>query len=433
MIIARLFTLMSIAMVALPADAATYELTAEQRLGKQLYRDRDLSLNRNQACASCHRLRRTRDTDGERQATPGFVDARNTRDGSAVSPGSVPGHFGHLNSPSSAYAAFSPIFHWDPEEELYVGGQFWNGRAHDLAEQATLPFVNPDEMAMPSHWAVVTRLKEKSRYASEFSEVYDIDLDAIPAKEGALPGDPPPSGVEDAYDRMTRAIAAFERIRRLNRFTSKFDFYLAGQTELTETEAKGLEVFESETKGNCAACHPSTMTMGEGTAMIPPLFTDFTYDNIGLPRNVNIPGNPLPDPGLGGRGDIAAEDPDGLERGKHKVMGLRNIAVTAPYGHNGVFATLEQIVHFYNTRDTLGPVPDNNDPGFAVSGWPAPEIAENVNVDELGDLGLTAEEEAQLVAFLRTLTDNYPKWGGDPLVPPGTPSPFADSALPPFP
>lgn len=158
--------------------------------------------------------------------------------------------------------------------------------------------------------------------------------------------------------------------------------------------------------------------------MLPPLFTDFTYDNIGLPRNVKIPNNPEPDLGLGGRYDIAQADPEGLETGKHKVMSLRNIALTPPYGHNGVLATLEQVVHFYNTRDTLGMVADNKSLSFGKTGWPEPEVAENVNHDELGNLGLTAEEEKAVVAFLKTLTDDYQRWGHDKNVPPGSSSPF---------
>ena len=140
--------------------------------------------------------------------------------------------------------------------------------------------------------------------------------------------------------------------------------------------------------------------------MYPPVFTDFTYDNIGVPRNTSIPGNPTPDIGLG------ATTSNAVDNGKHKVMSLRNIAVTAPYAHNGFFATLEEVVHFYNTRDVLS------------EGWAAPEIKENVNVDELGNLGLTADEEADLVAFMKTLTDNYPAWGSDPNVPPETQSPW---------
>mgnify|MGYP000140321486 CR=1 FL=1 len=141
-----------------------------------------------------------------------------------------------------------------------------------------------------------------------------------------------------------------------------------------------------------------------------PLFTDFTFDNLGLPRNVNIPGNPEPDPGLGGRMDIAERDPQGSQLGKHKVVGLRNIAITPPYMHNGVLASLAQVVHFYNTRDVKPECPNpltTMEDAIALDCWPAPEIADNVNRDELGDLGLTDEEEDAIVAFLETLTDDF--------------------------
>jgi cytochrome c peroxidase len=160
-------------------------------------------------------------------------------------------------------------------------------------------------------------------------------------------------------------------------------------------------------KGKCANCHLSVPPENYPYA----LFTDFTYDNLGLPVNPRIAAlhgvdKLPPDLGLGGRPDIAAKHPDGSQNGKFKVPTLRNVELTAPYGHNGVFATLEQIVHFYNTRDTLGAVPDAADPGFGVTGWPAPEVPETVNKAELGNLGLTAEEEAAIVAFLETLTDD---------------------------
>ena len=92
-------------------------------------------------------------------------------------------------------------------------------------------------------------------------------------------------------------------------------------------------------------------------------------------------------------------------------MSLRNIAITPPYGHNGVFKNLEQIVHFYNTRDTLGKVRDNNDVKFGKKGWPEPEVEINVNDSELGNLGLTVDGEKAVVAFLKTLTNDYPLWG----------------------
>ena len=340
--------------------------------------------------------------------------------GTAVSAGSVPGLFGSINAPSAAYAAFSPPFHYDEEEKLYVGGQFWNGRASTLADQAAQPPLNPVEMAMPNAWAVVARLQEQPRYVQAFREVYGLDLTRVPP-----PGDAPaPAVVETVYARMTRAIAQFERSAQFSPFTSKYDFVLAGRTELSPQEAAGRKLFEG--KGKCSACHPSELEPDASGRPFPPLLTDFTFDNLGLPRNVRIPGNPEPNLGLGGRAEIAAKDPKGHELGKHKVMTLRNIAVTPPYGHNGVFDTLEQITHFYNTRDTLPRVcADNTDPGFGVDCWPAPEVTRNVNTAELGDLGLTAEEEAAIVAFMKTLTDGYPQWGGDPKVPSGTASPFA--------
>ena len=115
-------------------------------------------------------------------------------------------------------------------------------------------------------------------------------------------------------------------------------------------------------------------------------------------------------------------------------MGLRNIALTAPYMHNGALSTLEQVVHFYNTRDRKPRICDDiNDPGFGSDCWPAPEIAQNLNDEEMGDLALSEQQERSLVAFMQTLSDGYPEWGQDPRVPPGTPSPFAAVPLPPSP
>ncbi|WP_051906624.1 cytochrome-c peroxidase [Methylomarinum vadi] len=418
---------------------AELQLTAEEKLGKQLFSDQDLSLNRNQSCATCHSLKKVNSGKlGINLPSPGFVDPQNVLTGSPVSAGSVAGQHGVLNAPSVGYAAFSPFFHWDGNEGLYIGGQFWNGRAATLADQAKQPFMNPREMAMPNAWAVVGRLQEKPRYVQAFRKIYGLDLAQIPTysvrdSEAIFshgkrrnrhgnefrPFELTPPGVNEIYNKIAQAIAAFEKSRFFNRFTSKFDFYLIGQTTLNEQETKGLQLFEG--KALCSACHVSETTIAPDGSEFPPLFTDFTYDNIGVPRNDNIFGNPEPDLGLGGREDIAERDPEGNEIGKHKVMSLRNIAITPPYAHNGFFPTLESIVHFYNTRDV------------ANAGWQEPEIPRNVNDEELGNLGLSAEEEAALVAFLQTLTDGYPEWGNDPNVPVGTPSPYAATPFPSFP
>jgi cytochrome c peroxidase len=223
-------------------------------------------------------------------------------------------------------------------------------------------------------------------YRKLFRKVYGVKFNQVDLSD--------PVTVEAMYHMVADAIAEFEKSKVFRRFTSKFDYFLAGAVELTDQEMHGLELFEGAAL--CSACHVTDpVIMPDGTEM-PPVFTDFTYDNLGIPKSDNplIADQPV-DFGLGGRPDIAAVDPLGEQLGKFKVSSLRNIAITPPYGHNGFFATLEEIVHFYNTRD--------------VEPWPAPEVPQNVNSDELGDLGLTAEEEAALVAFLRTLTDGYPR------------------------
>lgn len=402
-------------------------LNNEQQLGKRLFSDNNLSLNRNQACASCHSLTPVRAQSLLTKRVPGFVDPDNVRSGSAVSDGSIPGFTGSLNAPSAGYAAYSPEFHWDDEDGFYIGGQFWNGRASNLSEQAKMPFLNPVEMAMPNELAVISRLKPDKTYQRLFREIYGLNLNEVTnaSKSNANQSEK----IARVFQAVVNAISEYEKSPVFNKFNSKFDYVLAGQTTFTPLEAKGFELFNREDKGNCAACHVSEESIAEDGRIEPPLFTDFSYDNIGLPRNINIPGNPEPDLGLGNRtGDPDKMEPD--ELGKHKVMSLRNIALTSPYGHNGSMATLEQIMHFYNTRDTLGYVDDINHPGFATTGWPEPEVSNNLNQDELGSLGLSDEEEKAIVAFMKTLTDDYPQWGHDRRVPPWSISPFAQSEKP---
>jgi len=295
-----------------------------------------------------------------------------------VSQGVYKDRFGNRNDLPAAYAAFSPPFHYDAEEGLYVGGQFWDGRAANLAEQAKGPFVNALEMGNPDEKTVVEKVRS-SNYAGLFREVY-----------GTAAFDDP----NIAYDMIADAIAEYEKSSELNQFNSKYDLYLTGKAALTEQERRGLELFEDEDKAKCAECHPSE----PGEDGNPPLFTDFTYDNLGVPQNPENPFYYLPkefnpdgvsfiDLGLGGELNKPSEN------GKFKVPSLRNVAKTAPYFHNGIFKNLRQIVVFYNTRD-VGP-------------WAPPEVRANVNREELGNLGLTEQEVDDIVAFMLTLTDGY--------------------------
>lgn len=405
---------------ALFMHASVADLGPEERLGRALFKDTNLSLNKNQSCETCHSLgSEGLDAKGNNKPfvkTATFIDPDNIINGTAVSDGSDPRLFGGLNAPSAGYAAFSPPFHYDETEGLYFGGQFWNGRASYLRDQAAGPPINPVEMALPNKEAVVERLQKNKNYVRDFITVYGIDLGAVETDGSDEPG------VKTAYDAMALAIEAFERSSEFNRFTSKFDFVETGSTDYTEQEQLGADLFDT----HCAGCHEGTREEVDSGNLIQGLMTDFSYDNIGTPANVNIPGfNPAtPDLGLGGNPVVIADGRAADEMGKQKVMTLRNIAITAPYMHNGVLQTLEQVVHFYNTRDKKDRVcANNNDPGFGIDCWPAPEVADNVNTDELGDLGLLPADEAAIVAYLKTFTDGYPDWGNDPAVPKGsTPS-----------
>lgn len=338
-----------------PARAATAPIEA---LGRALFFDTDLSSPRGQACATCH------------APDHGFTDARGA---AATSQGAIPGAFGGRNAPTAAYLGAVPPLRYVAEDQTYQGGLFWDGRAGSLAEQAQGPLLNPIEMNNADAAEVLQKLRA-ARYAADFRRVFgDTALDE-PAQALALVG---------------QAIAAYERGPEVQRFSSKYDLYLGGAVALTASEARGLRLFEDERKGNCAACHPSQPS---DEARFP-LFTDFTYDNLGLPRN---PQNPI----YGQPGGASFEDRglgqtlgDPAHDGKFKVPTLRNIALTAPYGHNGYFADLRAVVQFYNTRDTQ--------PG------PPPEFPQTMNRKELGALGLTDDEVDDIVAFLRTLTDGY--------------------------
>ncbi len=355
-------------------------LPPRERLGKALFFDANLSSPAGQSCASCH------------DASQGFTDSDKF---APTSEGAIAGRLAARNIPTATYAAFSPYFHFDDAEGLYIGGQFLDGRAATLEEQAGLPFLNPLEMNNPDTASVVEKIRAAS-YAEQFRQVYG------PA---AL------DDVDGAYQKIAEAIAAFERRPTFNQFSSKYDAYLAGKTRLAPAELRGLRAFEDPAKGNCAACHTSR----PGSDGTPPLFTDFSYDNLGVGRNpanrfysqdagFNPDGGAFIDRGLGASTGLASED------GKFKVGTLRNIARTAPYMHNGYFKSLHAVVEFYNTRDVKPACknPMTDEAGALNQGcWPVAEVPETVNHDELGNLRLTAREVNDIVAFLNTLTDGW--------------------------
>jgi cytochrome c peroxidase len=361
------FTAVAILVIIAAASAAASSLTPQEELGKNLFFDLNLSLNNNQSCATCH---------APNVGYTGPDQAINAA--GAVYEGSIPGAFGDRKPPAAAYAGDSPILYFDGTK--WVGGMFWDGRAtgwtlgDPLAEQAKGPFLNPKEQAIPDAAALVAKVQASS-YAPLFAD--------------QCPG----ADTFELYNCIGRAIAAYERSAEVSKFTSKYDYWLKGQARLTGQELLGLELFRG--KGKCAACH------------VEPLFTDFTYDNLGVPKNplnpATIADPTFADPGLGGflKGAGFPAGVYDLEWGKHKVPTLRNVALAPDkhfikaYTHNGYFKSLEEIVHFYNTRD----VPK--------AGWPAPEVSANLNTTEMGNLGLNKGEELAIVAFLKTLSDGY--------------------------
>jgi cytochrome c peroxidase len=303
---------------------------------------------------------------------------------------------GFRNSPSIRYVHLTPVFHFDPEGTP-VGGFFRDGRASTLVDQVSGPFLDPNEMANSSIQALVDKL-QAAPYVSTFRHHFGADVMDHPQR---------------AIDSAALALARFVTENpELHPFDSKYDAYLAGRATLTAQELRGLKLFNDAEKGNCAACHPS----GPGDDGSPPLFTDFTYDNLGVPRNTDIPANAdeaFVDLGLCGpqRSDLDRDDLCGA----FKVPSLRNVARTPPYFHNGRFQTLEEVVEFYVRRDTNPEqwYPTGPDGVRKFDDLPV-EMHGNVNVTEApydrkpGDQpALTADEIRDVVAFLRTLDDGY--------------------------
>ncbi|HIH45262.1 MAG TPA: cytochrome C [Candidatus Methanoperedenaceae archaeon] len=390
----RIVTYVAMLLAVAAATSPAAGLSDQEQLGKNLFFDTNLSEPKGQSCADCH------------GTEVGFTGPDSTINAlGAVYEGAVPGRFGNRKPPAASYAGDSPVLHWN---RMWIGGMFWDGRAtgwtlgDPLAEQAQGPFLNPLEQNNPSPRAVVDKVLA-SYYSPLFKQVCGVTYN-----------------VTGYYECVARSIAAYERSNEVTAFTSRYDYYLAGKLQLTAQEAQGLTLFEG--KAMCANCH--TSKPGPNNAR--PLFTDYTYDNLGIPKNPMNPfyyepewnpkGLAWVDEGLGGflKSNGNSSKVYQPEMGKFKVPTLRNVdrrpsdTFIKAYGHNGYFKSLKQIVHFYNTRDALptcNPKMAGLMPG--VDCWPAPEVSKNINKAEMGNLGLNNTEEDAIVAFLKTLSDGY--------------------------
>ncbi|MBV7378459.1 methylamine utilization protein MauG [Maritimibacter sp. DP4N28-5] len=361
---------LAVSAVALPLvgqDGDNVPATREA-LGELLFFDTDLSANRTQSCASCH------------DPAYAFADPRGM-----ASPGDDGVSLGDRNAPTAAYARYSPSFFVD-DEGVAHGGQFLDGRAGTLEDQAGGPPLNPLEMGMKDEAAVVARLREDPIYEAAFPAIFG---------DGVL------DDTATAYTAMTQAIAAFERTETFAPFDSKYDRWLRGEAELTDEEELGRLLFFSQQFTNCAECHKLAASQMDPEET----FTDYSFHNIGVPTNTALRAQNGVDPayvdmGLGGGDHL--DDP--AEAGKFRTPTLRNVAITAPYMHNGVFEDLRTVVLFYNKYNTRSDARQINPETGAPFG-PAP-VPETLSLEEL-EIGPALDDRRidALVAFLETLTD----------------------------
>ena len=431
---------------ATPPDNQVQQI---ELLGKAMLYDKQLSVNRNEACAFCH------------MPSTGFtgpVSELNRTTGSY--PGSVRTRFSERKPQTHSYAPLSPVLHYNAGQDDLVGGNFWDMRAtgrrlgNPAAEQAEGPPTNPVEMGLPDIACAVYRASQRP-YRALFESVWGPQAFAIawPDNAEAVCNQPGPPAPDDpapvhlgpldrgraatTFDQMAQSIAGYEASHEVTAFSSKYDAVQAGKAKFTPQEQAGYDLFRG--KANCNACHR------DGGPGEDPLFTDFTASNIGTPANPLLPyyaegapdqrgyvanrnGASFVDFGVGGflANGHPLSQPSAVDarwqhlvpqtRGRFQAPTLRNVdkrpndGFVKAFGHNGYFKSLKEIVHFYNTRDVL-PRCTPDDPREGTGCWPAPEETANMNKTRVGHLGLSDAEEEAIVSFMQTLTDGFTSAG----------------------
>ncbi|MBX2812512.1 MAG: hypothetical protein KTR25_11910 [Myxococcales bacterium] len=354
-------------------------LLAIEELGEALFFDTNISFNRKQACATCHSI------------DHGFIDNRLGDEGeiSRVSIGTDENSLGTRNAPTTTYARFVPPFNpagirqrfnrqnQNRRYEGPLGGLFWDGRARDLAAQAKGPPLSPVEMGMPDISSIIDRVFENSGYVNAFTTHF---------------GDAIFDDQDEFYNAFANSIAQYEQTDTFASFDSRYDRSLRGDIQLSFKELTGKAVFFSQF-ANCSICH-LLHALGDPVGRFEETFTGYEYHNLGIPAHPEATKGL--DSGLNQRKEIIA--PDGLFR----VPTLRNVAVTGPYMHNGIFRLLRTVVeyydHFNNPKERqLNPETSRR--------WRAPEFPSDVTpILEVGD-PLTDLQVESLVCFLRSLTD----------------------------
>lgn len=394
-------------------DAADTSLSAAAKLGKALFFDKSLSASGQMACSSCHDPanhyappnRLIVQLGGPKLDQPGIrpvpsLTYKYLTHAFSIGPESPDEVEGPatpvtlVGSASSQPKAASTAPDIVPE-----GGFFWDGRADTLEDQASGPLFSPFEMANSDRHAVYERIRQN--YGDRIGQLFGDQV------------------LEDQEMLLAEAAFALARYQMegpgFHAFTSKYDYYLKGEAKLSPAEARGLKLFDDPKKGNCASCHLDTAD-AEGR---PPVFTDYEYEALGVPRNPKIPANADPnwhDLGICGpmRNDAYARQPQNC--GLFKTPTLRNAATRHAFFHNGRFTTLEEVVKFYVQRDTnpaaFYPKGKNGKPE-KYDDLPAQYRANIDVIDAPLDRkagqkpALDAQEIKDVVAFLGTLTDGW--------------------------
>ncbi len=298
-------------------------------LGKRLFFDAGLSASGKESCATCHSPEyaygppnaRAVQLGGPKLSTPGGRAVPSLR-------------YTLARTPRWAYPRpTSEAERLTEKDNGPAGGFTWDGRFNTLHEQAAFPLQTHSEMA--SSKSAVARRIAHADYAAEFRKVFGADSLRNP---------------DVAFADALMALERFElEDASFHPYTSKYDRYLDGKATLTPQEHRGLMLFNDPTRGNCASCHLSS----RGADGSHPLFTDYQFEAIGVPRNPEIPANR--DPGyydLGLCGPIRKDEPNTKYCGMFKTPTLRNVASRRAFFHNGRFHSLREALRFYVERDT---------------------------------------------------------------------------------
>ncbi|MFP6558602.1 cytochrome-c peroxidase [Paraburkholderia sp. B3] len=385
---------------AQPASATTAQaakplvLSDTAALGKQLFYDQSLSASGRMSCASCHSPAHSYGPPNGLAAQLGGPDlhSQGTR--------AVPTLSYVLNrTPIWTHVQAASLGERFEDDNSPSGGFGWDGRFNHLHDQATFPLFNPDEMANRDAASVVAKLA-RAPYAARFKQVFGETVFDSP--EVAL----------------RQAMSAVERYELeepdFHPYTSKFDYYLDGKATLTAAELHGMKLFDDPNSGNCASCHIDQ----PGVNGAHPLFTDFQFEALGVPRNPELHANRDPsyyDEGLCGplRTDLAK---DKTMCGLFKTPTLRNVATRQVFFHNGRFHTLREALRFYVERDTNPEKWYSRDARGHVVKFDdlPPDLRHNVDTIDApltykqGDKPVWSEHDIDdVIAFLKTLNDGY--------------------------